>query len=193
MEVITADTFLEHYGVMGMKWGVRKDDGLPTRSETRAINKEYRAKTVTKARSAYNAGLPESLKAAKSKYKAEMASIRKAAQAGIKDAKKTYKVEKRTLGELHAEDNRQLKLREIKAKREYGEFHATQAYNKLKAKSAATITRAYEHKNGKEAVMRVLPNLAATAAGSVLGVPSAGSFVGDLASIGVAARQVKKG
>lgn len=193
MGVITADEFLAHYGVMGMKWGVRKDDGLPTRAETRAINKEYRAKTVTKARSAYNAGLSESLKVAKKKYKAEMASIRKAAQAGIKDAKKTYKVEKRTLGELHAEDNRQLKLRELKAKREYGEFHATQAYNKLKDKSAATITRAYEHKTGKEAVMRILPNLVATGAGAAIGLPAAGSFVGDLASIGVATTQVRKG
>lgn len=141
------DEWMAHYGVLGMKWGKRKNaDGSPrkTRSELRSLNRESKAKTRTERDASIDAArervknidnTPESKAYAK-------------ARADFKTAKKTYREEKNVIGS-HA------------AKRNLGKARValTLASEKLDKRWEDDVWVASQAKSGKETTTAIVSDL----------------------------------
>lgn len=108
------DDFLAHYGVKGMRWGVRKNrgnrdevfraraaekkaDGMPTRRALRAKNKIARAENRVANRAAEKA----MIEAADARILAARDQLKQDA-ANYKTAKAQYKIDKQTQGRVAA-------------------------------------------------------------------------------------------
>ena len=124
------DEFLAHYGVKGMKWGVRKDNF----QRNRALNKESRAKDKAKRaaefektrkalrpsgeKSKINTSTKEGRKAAQKERQADIDRARArintgAARADAKEAKAQYKKDKEEIGSRAARQILRAKRNEL--------------------------------------------------------------------------------
>lgn len=88
-----AETFLEHYGVKGMKWGVRRDrSGASGPTEVSVI-----APTGKRIRTSGGSGHPaseEAIKTASTKQKSRASGVRSLSNKEIQDAVRRMQLEK---------------------------------------------------------------------------------------------------
>lgn len=140
------EDFLEHYGVPGMKWGVRKSESSAraARGEARTASKANKA-SVRAARANLKAG-KQQLKSAKTKQDAKAAKATiKAARASRTAAKTAAKTVKSNLKEANTavrEENKQKRAerKEARAERrqERREARAAKRADAQKAKNPAS-------------------------------------------------------
>ena len=117
--IIDENSFLEHYGVPGMKWGQRKATSIKTNRE---LNKKSKAKDKAEAEKAFNkkrkelrpkkqktfdTSTPEGKTAYKKAREKDIDRAREriksgAAKADLKEAKSTYRATKTDLGSREA-------------------------------------------------------------------------------------------
>lgn len=144
---------LSHYGVLGMKWGVRKKpessggSGLRSAEEKKKIGEEINADAFKKERA-------KAAKAAEKERKKQEAEAKKAAKKAASDAKKAAASKKRSDNKAERAKNAAERARKKLENQKLREARKAEAERKKKqkeAESAEKKRKAEEKKAAKEA------------------------------------------